>query len=278
MRTITIAAIIPFLLAMQAGRPDPAPVHILRTSELTATPQGERLGVLLTGIPVTRMEEQGKWVHVRIEGWILREDLTLPAAGMTPEKSVLPPTPAPAVSKNTRLEGSIFVTNEGRTEVGLGTTVLLLTAPEEMTQKLAQIHGRCDTRHTELVETAAHLRKVGGKALKGEDATKAWEAYDKAKWARHDILKDLARLDKDCAHQVDTLLTGKEIARTLSSSEGHFLFTGVEPGNYLLHAQFDTDKKRFGWSVPVVLEAGGSLTLDLTNANLSRTSEQTIYK
>ncbi|MFQ5701594.1 MAG: hypothetical protein ACE5HU_07105 [Acidobacteriota bacterium] len=277
MRTFIIAGFIPFLLAMQASTGSPAPVRLTRASELTASPSGERIGVLLSGLTVTPVEEQGDWVRVHIEGWIPRRALTAHAGESTALESPDLIVPAPVVHLATRLEGTIFVTDHGMTQIGHATAVRLVSSPEELADTLKGIHAECDTNHAELLETAAELKKERNRALRIEDTTKAFDAYDKAKWARTDILRRIEALDTACAERIETILDDHEVARTLSDREGRFSFAQIEPGSYLLHAQFDTDKKRFAWDIPIVLEAAASLAIDLTNSNLTHTAPLNDY-
>jgi len=271
-----LAASLPIaLLALQAG--SSTPTRTVQLTELTREPGGDRLALLTEGQQVTIVEPGERWTRVRVEGWVATADLE----GLAP---VVPAVPAPlaqalhAAPATTALTGSIFVVHEGKTLVGRSIAVRLVGGAAAAQERTAVLRGSCDTRHKELADEAASLKRDMDKAMKSEDASAAFAGYDKAKWARRDVLETLRTHDAECLMKVDESLRQTEAARALSSDAGAFAFPVVPPGDYLLVAWIEAEQTRFVWEFPVALQPGQQLVQDLTNQNLTRSTPLPTYK
>lgn len=272
-----LAASLPIvLLALQAGSSTPTRT-VQRAAELTREPGGDRLALLTEGQQVTIVEPGERWTRVRVEGWVATTDLE----GLSP---VVPSVPGPlaqappAAPATTALTGSIFVVHEGKTLVGRSTAVRLVSGAAAAQERTTVLRGSCDARHKELADEAASLKRDMDKAMKHDDASAAFAGYDKAKWARRDVLETLRTHDAECLMKLDESLRQTEAARALSSDAGAFAFPIVPPGDYLLVAWIEAEQTRFVWEVPVALQTGQQLVQDLTNQNLTRSTPLPIYK
>jgi hypothetical protein len=112
-------------------------------------PDGARLGSLLQGTQVDRIEQDGAWVRVRMEGWVRADALESPAAQTGGATAAEPASALPLHEATPRLrrlvneEYGTFYRVEHDAELGRLTLRLRVapTAPEELRRKQRRIQG-----------------------------------------------------------------------------------------------------------------------------------------
>src|SRR5678815_4220132 len=124
-------------------------------------------------------------------------------------------------SQSASILGSIYITGErGRTSVGSGVAVRLLTDPRNVVPQIAAIRSDCDQSRAALEQQADALKDKGERAMKTiENPSRAFEAYDEAKKARQAKLRELKDLDAGCDARAESALDSRTVARALSSAE-----------------------------------------------------------
>jgi len=268
MRTFSHVALGVLFLALLAGSllvADGGSVILTETAEITTTPGAERFGVLLAGSPVRVLEARDGWMRVSVEGWIPADGAT--AAPAAPELRPAPAAAEPAGAA-VSLSGSVFVTDRGRTIVGSGIALRLVSDPERIRRKLDESRSACGSRRGALEDEARELKDKASRSLSAiENTTSAFEAYDEAKRRRREVLASLKSLDQECLSEEESIVESGTVARTLSDPHGGYSFRGVAPGRYLLTAALETEEQRQIWQVDVELAAGTSPTIDLTQEN-----------
>lgn len=255
-------------LVFLANAQDPVTPTLIDTTDLADSPDGRRLGVLLSGAPIRVLEKDGAWVKVSIEGWIEADHVGAATAAA-------PATPAAGSSG--RISGSVFITEEnGSTTVGSAIAVRLLRDGEEFLTAVESVRDGCDARSAEFAGRIEALKKEGDLAMRTNDTSVAFERYDEAKrkWRRAE--KDLETHSRDCEERIEALAESHSEARTLTDHEGRYEFPAVKPGRYVLHATLDSGDHRSEWNVAIVLGNGEALTRDLTSGN--RTRRISIYR
>jgi len=276
MRIFSHVALGVVFLALLAGSllvADGGSVILTETAEITTTPGAERFGVLLAGSPVRVLEARDGWMRVSVEGWIPADGAT--AAPAAPEPR---PSPAPAAAA-VSLSGSVFVTDRGRTIVGAGIALRLVSDPERIRRKLDESRSACGSRRGALEDEARELKDKASRSLSAiENTTTAFEAYDEAKRRRRAVLASLRSLDQECLSEEESIVESGTVARTLSDPHGGYAFSGVAPGRYLLAAALETEEHREIWQVDVELAAGTSPTIDLTQENRTATEPLPSYR
>ncbi|MGH9868773.1 MAG: hypothetical protein ACREAA_11500 [Candidatus Polarisedimenticolia bacterium] len=230
-------------------------------AQLSATPGGPPVALLMAGTTLTVIETKEGWSHVTLEGWI-------PA---TPSTSVqeAPEAPAPEQAGTGSVGGIVFVTDKGgATHPGARIAIRLLAAPPESLVGLTDVRSECAARRERLVARAAELKDQAGRALRTiESTSQAFQASDAAKAERRRVLAEVEALDKDCQEQEDKILQSHAVQNTITDGDGRYGFEAVAPGSYLVQATLDAAKERHEWLVELRATAGSRLTLDLTPGN-----------
>ena len=277
-RSVTIASLIPALMAVQAASSEPSLPRLARTTELASAPQGERTALLMAGTPIRVLETSGGWTKVQIEGWIPAGEA--PGDQAATVASAAAEAPAPAPTGGGRISGSIFVTAAGgKTFAGSRIAVRLLREAGESRRELETIRSGCVPRHKALEMESEALRQKADRALKTVESTsQAFEAYDEAKRQRARKLREMQAADDECLARIESVLDGRAVARGLSNADGRYEFAQVAAGAYLLQASLEADGLRHQWEIEVELQDGQTMSLDLTNTNRTRVEEIPVYR
>lgn len=150
------------------------------------------------------------------------------ASAQAPRRPTNAARPAPA--RTGGVEGDVYLSMQsGDVKKGAGLRVVLLTEPDVV---VAAITTRCA----------------------------AWERYYQTKPEDYDDhLAKGPQLEADLA----AILSRTAVREVGTGMNAHYTFTGVPVGAYLLYTRFRIAKRNYGWSVPVRILAGQSLTVDL---------------
>ena len=242
-------------------------------TDLMSEPGGAREAVLLPGASVRVIETRDGWSRVVLEGWVRAE------AG-APDSQPPSAPPKLAIPQDGGISGAIFVTDaKGRTAVGAGIALRLMTDASAAASEISTIRGECDASGAAMKAEAAALKDRGDRAMKTiENPSKAFEAYDEAKRQRMEKVRQIKQHDDECAARVETVYDAHAALRALSDSEGRFALAHVPPGRYTLHASFEAGGTRHEWDVDVTMESGQNLILDLTNANRVSATPAPVYR
>jgi hypothetical protein len=255
------ATVLAFMsLTLLAAGQDLTVPTLVNTTDLSDSPDGRRLGVLLSGAPVRVLERDGNWARVSVEGWIEANDLGAAAAAVA--------APA-ATGRKGRLSGAVFIIEEdGSTTVGSAIAVRLLRDSEEFRASVDSVRAACDARREELMGAIEELKKEGDSALRRtDDTSEAFRRYDESKRRRRDTKMALENHDRECDGRLETAVEGQTVARTITSAVGRYEIPEVEPGSYILHVSLDSGDRRHAWDVEISLRPGEERTLDLTGEN-----------
>jgi len=247
-------------------------------TDLLSGPEGARVAVLLPGATVRVTESRPGWERVEMEGWIKTEEIS--PAGVPAEAAPAAPAPQQAAAAPGSIAGAVFVTDqEGRTTIGASMALRLLADPERAAEEVGAITTECESSTSALKAEAEALKAKGSRAMKTiENPSAAFEAYDEAKRERGKKLRDLRKLDEECSQRKEAALDSHTVQRTLSDAQGRYTFDKVPAGPYTLHGLLESGDVRHEWDVEIVVEPGRRLSLDLTNANRSRSGAAPVYR
>ncbi|HKY32211.1 MAG TPA: hypothetical protein VJV23_06720 [Candidatus Polarisedimenticolia bacterium] len=267
--------------ALSSGQPQP----LREPADMTASPRGERVAILLPGAQVMTMEERDGWARVIVEGWIRTgeddapspspqgtlEDEAEPAP--TPRQQEAPPVPLPAQGPSGgSIGGVVFVTEPGGTTIpGSRVAVRLLDGAAGLARELDAHEAECARRRAPLEEKAAKLKDEAGRALRSiPNTTRAFEASDEAKAQRRRTIAEIHRLDEECHAAAGALLERHAVRRAVTDGEGRYVLEPVPAGEFLVQAELAAGGGVYSWRVPVTVAQAGRLTVDLTHANGTR--------
>ncbi len=287
MRKVWIALLLA-PLAAAASAPD-RPFVLTQPVQLSPTAGAPAVAVLMSGASVQAHETVNGWTRITMEGWAPAEALAsaAPAEGSapSPEPAATASTPAasapavpaaatpPSASADAAgtVRGIAFITGKKSVTIPAARmAVRLLAEPPDRLEGLASMQSECAGKLESLDDRAAQLKEEAGRALRTtESASQAFQQVDALKAERRKVLAEIVSVDQDCQRREDEILEAHTAQRAVTDAEGRFAFDQVPAGRYTLQATFAAEEERHRWLIPVTVESGGRVTVDLTSVNRS---------
>lgn len=284
MRKVWLAVLVA-PLAAAASTPD-RPLVLTQPVQLSLTAGSPAVAVLMSGASVQAHETVDGWTRITVEGWAPAGALTASAApsesgAAAPEAQAATPAATPAAPAAPTaaaapagagaVRGIAFITGKKSVTIPAARmAVRLLAQPPDQLEGLAPLQTECAGKLETLGEQAARLKEDAGRAMRTTDsASQAFQQVDALKAERRKVLSEIVSVDQDCQQREDEILEAHTAQRAVTDGEGRFAFDQVPAGRYTLQATFASEEQRHRWLIPVTVEAGGRVTVDLTSVNRS---------